>query len=265
MVMLCEKLTLGELREREALFGERWEFQNKLDGERLTARFENGLCVEAFNRRGVNKLACFVELKRARASVNCLLDGEMVAESNDFSEVLKRQVASPSPELAARIPLRFIAFDLLEVEGKSLARVALNERLTRLREVVLASEGVEALPSFPLADLKAFWDLHAGEQNFEGVVLKDLRSFYEDKRSRAWLKVKNRREFVLKVKRTERTALGGFVFYADYAGVEQKIVVNSLAAQPRVREGVEVEVEAQRVNPSGKLFQPSFKRVRGEA
>jgi hypothetical protein len=151
----------------------------------------------------------------------------------------------------------------VELNGKSLARVALNERLTSLRGLISADCGVDFLPAYSFAEFRAFWEQHKAEQNFEGVVLKDLRSGYEDKRSRAWLKVKSRKEFVLRVKRTERTALGGFVFYADYNGVEQKIVVNSLAAQPKVKEGVEVEVEAQRVNVSGKLFQPSFKRVRG--
>ncbi len=86
------------------------------------------------------------------------------------------------------IPIVFYAFDLLQVEGWSLMGVALEERKRLLREA-LDSDGwvVRYSESF---DDGAKLLAAAREQGLEGIVAKRRDSTYEQRRSRAWCKVK---------------------------------------------------------------------------
>ncbi len=101
---------------------------------------------------------------------------------------------------ATRFQLSFYAFDLLHVEGWSLLGVALEERKRLLREALEEDErtGNATLPATGARRVRyseSFDDgekllAAAREQGLEGIVAKRRDSTYEQRRSRAWCKIK---------------------------------------------------------------------------
>jgi bifunctional non-homologous end joining protein LigD len=98
------------------------------------------------------------------------------------------------------IPIVFYAFDLLWVDGWSLMGVALEARKRVLREVLeenrrtgnalLPAAGARRVRYSESFDDGAKLLAAAREQELEGIVAKRKDSTYEQRRSRAWCKVK---------------------------------------------------------------------------
>ena len=94
---------------------------------------------------------------------------------------------------APRAPLVLQLFDLLYLDGRSLLGVPLEDRKRLLRRVVRDTPGVRYLSHIDADGL----DLYAAAEahGVEGIIAKLRRSTYDPgKRSRAWLKIKIRRE-----------------------------------------------------------------------
>ena len=100
---------------------------------------------------------------------------------------------------ALEVPIVFYAFDLLHVEEWSLMGVALEDRKRLLREALAPDETVRYSEHF---DDGAKLLEAAREQGLEGIVAKRRDSKYEQKRSRAWCKVK--------LTQTEECVIGGW-------------------------------------------------------
>jgi len=121
----------------------------------------------------------------------CVLDGEVVATDSDGRPdhlLLRRRLALGSAG-RDQIPVAFLAFDLLWMEGKPQMRQPLERRRARLANVVtggghiyvpdcIDSEGVDLFEA-------------CLERGLEGVVAKHRKSTYvPGQRSPFWLKVK---------------------------------------------------------------------------
>src|SRR5438132_294364 len=106
----------------------------------------------------------------------------------------RRPEAKPlSREERAAIPLVYWVFDLLYLDGQSLLNVPLEDRKALLRRA-LKPDPMVHFASHVEADGEAFLEA-AREQELEGIVAKRRDSIYEPgRRSRAWLKIKLRRE-----------------------------------------------------------------------
>ena len=140
------------------------------------------------------------------------MDGEVVALDPDgrpdFSllqdrtglrglEAATRRRAPGGPRLTAEerraIPLAYMVFDLLHLDGSSLLEVPLEER-KRLLHRVLRPHPMVRYASHVVGDGEAFMRA-AADRGLEGVVAKRRGSRYEPgRRSRDWLKIKLRRE-----------------------------------------------------------------------
>ncbi len=178
--------------------GSGWIHEIKYDGYRCLLAVA-GDKVKVYTRSGLDWTERFQAIADEAASLGlppALIDGEIVAldaDGNpDFStlqKVLKGEV---------RGQLVLFAFDLLEQEGKDLARLPNIERKARLAALVGPGG----------AHIK-FADhiVGAGEQLFtamcgagqEGIISKRADAAYSGRRSHAWLKVKctRRQEFVV--------------------------------------------------------------------
>jgi len=141
-----------------------------------------------------------------------VVDGEVVALDPegrpDFSllqdrtglrglEAATGRRSPDSPRLSAderrQIPLAYMVFDLLHVDGMSLVDVPLEERKRMLRALLRPHQMVR-YAAHVVGDGEAFMRA-AADRGVEGVVAKRRASRYEPgKRSRDWLKVKLRRE-----------------------------------------------------------------------
>ena len=178
----------------------------KWDGVRLIVTVHDGTVrLVTRNARDVSshypELAGLAAALRGRSAV---LDGEVVTFDErgrtSFQKLQKRMhVANPGPELAAAVPVEFMAFDLLWLDGELLTGLRQRERRRRLEE--LAPEG----PSWHLTPLLAPAPVDellraCSEVGLEGYVIKRGGAAYlPGRRSSAWVKLKciKRRELVV--------------------------------------------------------------------
>ena len=195
------KATSGDLPP-----GEGWTYEVKWDGMRALCFVADGTVrVQSYNERDVT--ASWPELAGladALPVASALLDGELVAtdaQGRPSFGLLQQRMHVADPAEAARraaeVPVSYVVFDLLHLDGHDLTGLPLADR-RRLLEQVL-----EPGPRWhisPLHDDGAALLDAATDQGLEGVVAKRLESRYEPgKRTRTWLKVKvrHRQEMVV--------------------------------------------------------------------
>ena len=121
-----------------------------------------------------------------------MLDGEIVVLRDgrpDFDAISGRLAARRLAGWAAHLrPATFVAFDLLELDGRSLADQPYTERRESL--VGLGLDGPRWTLTPADADGEAMWAA-TSDLGLEGVVAKDPRSAWVPRRSRRWLKCKH--------------------------------------------------------------------------
>jgi bifunctional non-homologous end joining protein LigD len=176
-----------------------WAYEIKWDGVRAIAYSEPGRL--RFESRNLNDIsASYPELRafnRALSSHRAVLDGEIVAFDDDgkpsFGRLQRRMhVSSESTarRLMKDVPVAYIVFDLLWLDGHSLMALPYEERRERLAQLELQGPHWQT-PDHVVGNGSAV--LEASVANgLEGVVAKRLDSSYEPgRRSPCWLKVKN--------------------------------------------------------------------------
>ena len=168
-----------------------WAVEPKLDGWRVGVAVV-GARLSARSRPGRVLTALVPELG-GLAGLGCdaVLDGELIAGAGRMSDFyrLSASLAGPS-RFARREPLRFVAFDLLWLDGVELAGRRYAERRAALESLELDPEVASVVPAFPGGDVH---DLLAAcaASDLEGVVLKRVASTYRaGRRSTDWRKVK---------------------------------------------------------------------------
>jgi bifunctional non-homologous end joining protein LigD len=192
------------------LQSEDWLYELKWDGYRALAYVEDGRA-HLVSRNQNDLSGAFAELAaelpgRVRAR-RALLDGEIVALDehgrSSFSLMQQRMsVGKNGRTLQAahtEVPIAYYAFDLLQAEEWSLLGVPLEERKRLLRVALESDARVRYSKHFDDGEelLEA-----AREHGLEGIVAKRRDSTYEQKRSRAWCK--------LKLAKTEECVIGGW-------------------------------------------------------
>jgi bifunctional non-homologous end joining protein LigD len=176
-----------------------WAYEMKWDGLRALAYIDGG-AVRLWSRTGRDITAGYPELQDMAAGVGAgraVLDGEIVAfgggEWPSFEAIQQRMNLSPpqSRLLAADVPVTYLVFDLLSLEGRPLLEEPYAQRRALLDELGLNGPHWQTPPSFTDAagpDVLAVSRQHG----LEGVVAKRLSSRYEPgKRSQSWRKIKN--------------------------------------------------------------------------
>lgn len=183
--------------------GNGWFHEIKFDGYRAQIAAA-GSDVRIYTRNGLDWTDRFASLVGHIAALDlppCLIDGEIVAYGKDgnpdFSSlqaVLKRGHGAQD----AGTDLHFFAFDLIELDGKSLAKLGNLERKERLEALLR-----DAAPPVAVADHV----IGAGEKLYaamcgagqEGIISKRADAAYTGRRSRNWVKVKctRRQEFII--------------------------------------------------------------------
>ncbi|WP_137869754.1 DNA ligase D [Sphingopyxis sp. 2PD] len=183
--------------------GNGWFHEIKFDGYRAQIAAA-GSDVRVYTRNGLDWTDKFAPLVGHIAALDlppCLIDGEIVAYDKDgnpdFSSlqaVLKRGHGAQD----AGTDLHFFAFDLIELDGKSLTKLGNLERKERLEALLR-----DAAPPVAVADHV----IGAGEKLYaamcgagqEGIISKRADAVYTGRRSRNWVKVKctRRQEFVI--------------------------------------------------------------------
>ncbi|MDT3445044.1 MULTISPECIES: DNA polymerase ligase N-terminal domain-containing protein [unclassified Pseudofrankia] len=186
--------------------GPEWVYEVKWDGMRVLAFIEGGR-VRARSRAGRDVTAAFPELRPVGAALGAtqaVLDGEIVAFGPDgrpdFSLLAHRihvADAGAARRLARQIPVSYLVFDLLFLEGHATTGLSFDERRDLLAQFpgltlsdTLPGDGPEVLRASAAAGL-------------EGVIAKRRSSVYQPGRRAAdWVKTKNIR--------TQTVVIGGW-------------------------------------------------------
>jgi bifunctional non-homologous end joining protein LigD len=179
--------------------GEGWTYEVKWDGMRALSFIEGGtLRVQSTNLRDVT--ASWPELAtlpEAVPAATAILDGELVATDAQgrpsFGLLQQRMHVTAPAEVAARaveVPVAYVVFDLLHLDGHDLCGLPLTDRRRLLEQVLDPGPRWRISPEHD--DGEALLEA-ATETGLEGLVAKRKDSTYEPgKRTRSWLKVKVR-------------------------------------------------------------------------
>jgi DNA ligase-1 len=176
--------------------------EDKFDGIRAQVH-RSSAGIEIFSRDLKRITEQFPELaERARDfSAEVILDGEIIAFAEGrkltFFDLQKRlgrknESADLFAIASANVPVIFIAFDLLFLEGRSLLKTPLRQRRELLRQLKLP-------PQFQISEVLAANSADAIEREFknarlrsnEGLMIKNPESFYAPgRRGMFWFKLK---------------------------------------------------------------------------
>lgn len=177
--------------------GPEWLFEIKWDGYRAVAFLEDGN-VRLVSRTQNDLTAQFPELKDLASSIKAktaVLDGEVVALDEEgrpsFSLMQQRTgFRSGKHRLPGRkdLPIWYYVFDLLYLDGYDLRRVTLEDRKAALAKIVTRSDTVRFSDHYPGQGIALFEV--AKQKGLEGILAKKRNSFYEERRSQEWLKIK---------------------------------------------------------------------------
>jgi bifunctional non-homologous end joining protein LigD len=177
-----------------------WAYEMKWDGLRAIAEIDHGR-LQLWSRTGRDITAGYPELAELAAAAGvsqAVLDGEIVAFGGEgwpsFEALQQRMNISGSAQvraLMATVPVTYLVFDLLSVDGQPLLDQPYTTRRARLEQLELNGRRWQTPPSF--TDAAGADVLEVSKQHgLEGVVAKRLQSRYEPgKRTSAWRKIKN--------------------------------------------------------------------------
>lgn len=178
---------------------DRWAFEMKWDGVRMLAAVSPG-SVRLVGRSGIDASVAYPELHGLSGALRdrtAVLDGEVaVLDSggrSSFGALAPRMHVrdkTRAARLAASLPVTYLVFDVLAVDGSATTAMPYLRRRELLDALLPAGPNWQVSPSFVGggADL-----LEASRRmGLEGVVAKRLDSPYRaGQRSPEWIKVKN--------------------------------------------------------------------------
>ncbi|WP_020573160.1 non-homologous end-joining DNA ligase [Actinopolymorpha alba] len=184
-----------------------WGYEIKWDGVRALAYGQPGR-LRLVSRNLLDISAQYPEVRgltRTLGARQVILDGELVALDArgrpSFQALQRRMHLTSEAEIRRRqreVPVTYIIFDLLFLDGRLLFGMSYEERRRELEALGLSGSHWHT-PGYQRGDGVAFLQA-SREQQLEGIVAKRLNSGYQPgRRSRDWLKIKNvqRQEFVI--------------------------------------------------------------------
>jgi bifunctional non-homologous end joining protein LigD len=188
----------ARLAEKPSADGD-WSYELKFDGIRLIA-VKAGKKVSLLSRNKNELAGRFPEIVEAIGNLparECVIDGEVVAldaEGRSSFQLLQARDME-----GRKSPVYFYAFDLLQLDGRSLIALPLKARKDVL-EKLCADAGDPIRYSAEIGDDARALLEEVKRRGLEGIVAKQRNSVYEPgRRSGAWIKLKcvNEQEFVI--------------------------------------------------------------------
>src|SRR5262245_48591059 len=175
---------------------EYWSYEFKWDGVRALARIEGGR-LRLHSRKGNDITVTYPELRplgEELGSTQVWLDGEIVAMKDgrpSFPALQQRMHVHNDRQarsLANSVPVTYLIFDVLHLDGRSCVDLPYTERRALLEALDLNGPNWHTSPTFE-GDGAAVVET-AGDQNLEGVIAKRRTSrYYPGRRTADWLKI----------------------------------------------------------------------------
>jgi bifunctional non-homologous end joining protein LigD len=170
----------------EAPEGPEWLHEQKFDGYRILAELDRGK-VRLLSRRFKDWTAEFPAVAEAVAKLpveRAVLDGEVAVVMPDG-----RTSFQALQNARAGAQLAYFVFDLLEVDGEEIAKMALIQRKARLEALVGKVRGVIRYSDHVQGSGREFFQL-ACQQGLEGIISKRRDKPYLPGRGPTWVKTK---------------------------------------------------------------------------
>jgi len=184
--MLAAVLEKDSFLYKEVMNSPLWVAEEKYDGERLMFQYKNKK-VSPLSRRGNQKKLWWLE--SVQLPFDIILDGEVYREGATSTDVV-HLLATQEQDL------NYAIFDILEI-----GEIDLKILPYAFRRLILATvwheffrENSRIVLSTRRKDKEQFYQ-EVVSKGGEGVVLKDIRSSYEESRSSSWLKLKKEETF----------------------------------------------------------------------
>lgn len=195
--------------------------EEKYDGERIQAH-KDGANVKLFSRRLTDVTDQFPEVVENVGSYikaeKAILDGEVVAYDFDkdvfypFQKLMRRRRKYSVEKYAHRIPVKYMLFDILYINGKSCMRKSYPERRKKLEQITKNEKYnavTDRIVSPELDDIDEFFQ-DCIKQGLEGVVCKSCAddSYYRAG-AREWLWIKWKESYASEMSDTLDLAVVG--------------------------------------------------------
>ncbi len=177
------QMMLAATGTRAVLTSKEYIFEPKLDGYRALCQKKAGK-LRFISRAHRDITHEFPELAFSdQIKADCILDGEIIIYDEtgnpSFALLHSRQQHGRAPT--------YVAFDILELEGRSLLALPLSKRKLILAGIIEEDRRLQLMPS--AEDGEKLWNVVIA-RHLEGVIAKKKDSVYLRGRSRRWLKIK---------------------------------------------------------------------------
>jgi bifunctional non-homologous end joining protein LigD len=173
-------------------------FDLKLDGLRALVYWD-GSTARIINRSGIDITRKFPDIEAvlpALGTIPVILDGEIVCDSGLFNDVAtrgKQEKPHAIADAVTRLPARFIAFDILHLDGTDLLTTPYFDRRMMLDGLVVLLKDTAITASMMSTDGMTMWQA-VTSLGLEGLIAKRKDGVYmQGKRSPLWLKFKTTR------------------------------------------------------------------------
>lgn len=177
----------ASLSDEPAFDDPKWLFEIKWDGYRAIAELK-GKDARFYSRHGLsyNKAYPKVYNELVKMKIDATLDGEVVV----FRDGLPSFQAIQNYKSTQNLPIQFIVFDCLQLDGKDLTKLKLIERKEILKSILPANDVIKYCDHVEEEGVAMFEQ--ATKMKLEGIIAKRMDSrYYPGKRSKEWLKIKN--------------------------------------------------------------------------
>ena len=171
-----------------------WLFELKWDGYRALAQIDRDGKLTLVSRNGKDFAAKFPEFASLAESFTerpVIVDGEIVVldkKGRSSFGALQERLDRFGRVNPSKFAVTFVVFDLLYGNGRDLRKEPLEKRKAIL-ESILTGKGPVLFSKHVLGQGKQLFEL-AAERGLEGIIAKRRDSRYEERRSKAWLKIK---------------------------------------------------------------------------
>lgn len=204
--MLTQRV--GALEEiMEKISSARIAVEEKYDGERIEAH-KDGDEVRLFSRRLSDITDQFPDVvegvRSGIAAQTAILDGEVVAYDagegtyQPFQQLMHRRRKYHVEKYVAEVPVRYVVFDLLYLEGDSRMSAPYPERRAQLKEILTPSEFLTLSGMKVCTSVEEIHDAFSSnlKRGLEGVICKSCASdsVYEPG-NRSWQWIKWKKEY----------------------------------------------------------------------
>ncbi len=174
--MKCKQGEIGDLKKPG------WIYEPKLDGIRALCFVNKQMKFISRNENDLTKQYPEFTFRNAINAKECVLDGEIVGYNK------QGHILSFSEWKTNEAYFAYVVFDIVQLNGKSLARKQLIDRKKILDAVIRQQKNLEKIVF--THDGPFLYKLMK-KNHMEGVIAKDPESFYySDVRSDKWLKIK---------------------------------------------------------------------------